>query len=147
VIHTVPIRPDRTRTTSADASPPDPVPQPSSAATLGWTRALVLQIERNKRYPAGANGEQGTVKLAFRMDRDGNLVESRIVQSSGFAALDQETLALVSRAQPFPAPPVDISDAQLSFVLPIHYASPPSGKIAGRRQSSEAKSSPAWSAA
>jgi periplasmic protein TonB len=102
------------------------VPEPSSAATLGWTRALVLQIERNKRYPAGANGEQGTVKLAFRMDRDGNLVESRIVQSSGSAALDQETLALVSRAQPFPAPPADISDAQLSFVLPIHYASPPS---------------------
>ena len=36
--------------------------------------------------------------------------------------LDEETLALARRAQPFPPPPADISDDQLSFVVPIRYA-------------------------
>ena len=102
--------------------PPGRVPRPSSAAMLGWQRALVAQLERNKRYPPGAGGEQGTARLAFRIDRRGHLLFGRIVQSSGSAALDQETLALVHRAQPFPAPPAGVSDAQLSFVVPIRYA-------------------------
>ena len=65
---------------------------------------------------------QGVTRLAFRLDRRGRVVMSRIAQSSGSATLDQETLALVHRAQPFPAPPADISDDQLSFVVPIRYA-------------------------
>jgi protein TonB len=102
--------------------PPGRVPQPSSAAMLGWQRALVAQLERSKRYPPGAHGEQGTARLEFRIDRRGHLLSSRIVQSSGSAALDQETLALVHRAQPLPAPPPGVADAQLSFVVPIRYA-------------------------
>ena len=83
---------------------------------------LVAQLERNKRYPPGAAGEHGTVKLEFRIDRRGHVLASRIVQSSGSAALDEETLALARRAQPFPPPPADVSDDQLSFVVPIRYA-------------------------
>jgi len=58
----------------------------------------------------------------FRIDRRGHLLTSRIVQSSGSAALDEETLALAKRAQPFPAPPADVGDDQLSFLVPIRYA-------------------------
>lgn len=105
------------------ASPaPGRVPRPSSAAMASWQRSLVAQLERNKRYPPGAGGLQGTARLAFRIDRRGHLITSRIVQSSGSAALDEETLALARRAQPFPPPPADISDDQLSFVVPIRYA-------------------------
>ncbi len=102
--------------------PPGRVPRPSSAAIVGWQRSLQAQLERNKRYPPGANGEEGTARLAFRLDRHGRVLTSRIVQSSGSAALDEETLALARRAQPFPPPPADISDDQLSFVVPIRYA-------------------------
>ncbi len=102
--------------------PPGRVPRPSSAAMVSWQRSLVAQLERNKRYPPGAGGVQGTARLAFRIDRRGRLLTSRIVQSSGSAALDEETLALVKRAQPFPPPPADISDDQLAFVVPIRYA-------------------------
>jgi protein TonB len=93
-----------------------------SAAMVSWQRALVAQIERHKRYPPQAHGEQGVARLAFQLDRSGRVVTSRVAQSSGSAALDQETLALIKRAQPFPAPPSDVSDAQLSFVVPIRYA-------------------------
>ena len=102
--------------------PPGRVPRPSSAAIVSWQNSLVAQLERNKRYPPQAAGEQGTARLAFRIDRHGRVVSSRIVRGSGSAALDEETLALVKRAQPFPAPPVDIADDQLSFVVPVRYA-------------------------
>jgi periplasmic protein TonB len=105
------------------ASPaPGRVPRPSSAAVVSWQRSLNAQLERNKRYPPAAAGEQGTATLAFRLDRHGRVLTSRIVQSSGSAALDEETLALARRAQPFPPPPADIPDDQLSFVVPIRYA-------------------------
>jgi protein TonB len=89
---------------------------------VSWQRALVAQIERHKRYPPQARGEQGVAKLEFRLDRGGRIVTSRIAQTSGSAALDAETLALIRRAQPFPPPPADVSEEQLSFVVPIRYA-------------------------
>jgi protein TonB len=97
------------------------VSQPS-AAMVSWQHALVAQIERHKRYPPQAHGEQGVARLAFRLDRNGRVVTSRIAQSSGSAALDEETLALIKRAQPFPAPPAETSEEQLSFMVPIRYA-------------------------
>jgi protein TonB len=103
------------------APAPGRVSRPSPVAIASWQRLLVAQLERNKRYPQGAGGVQGVTRLAFRLDRRGRVVMSRIAQSSGSATLDQETLALVHRAQPFPAPPADISDDQLSFVVPIRY--------------------------
>jgi protein TonB len=60
--------------------------------------------------------------LAFRIDRNGHVLSSKIVQSSGSAILDEETLALIARAAPLPAPPRDVTDNQLSFVIPIKYA-------------------------
>jgi TonB family protein len=120
VVRTVPIRPDESHEQKPSA---DPVP-PASPAVLGWKRALFVQIARNQRYPADANGEQGTAIVAFQIDRSGHLVESRIVRSSGSAVLDAASLALVRGAQPFPAPPADAPDAQLSFTLPIHHAAP-----------------------
>jgi len=123
VVQTVPIRPDA-QATPARAPPTDAVLPASSAAVQDWKRALLMHIARHKHYPPAANGEEGTATVAFRIDRDGHLLENRIVRSSGSAVLDAETLALVKRAQPFPAPPADLPDAQLSLVVPLHYASP-----------------------
>src|SRR5207248_501863 len=123
---TAPVPTAPPRVSAPARRPASPAPgrmvRPSPAAIASWQRLLVAQLERNKRYPPGAAGEQGTARLAFRIDRRGHLLSSRIAQSSGSAALDQETLALAHRAQPFPAPPPDIGDDQLSFVVPIRYA-------------------------
>lgn len=93
----------------------------ASAATAKWQSLLVAHLHRHKRYPARAGGAEGTAKLAFRIDGKGHLLASRIVVSSGSAALDDETIALVNRAQPFPSPPPSASPEQLSFVIPIRY--------------------------
>jgi protein TonB len=66
--------------------------------------------------------EQGVAQLAFSIDRDDHVLSSRIVTSSGFAALDQETLALVQRAQPFPAPPPEVPGDEIKFMVPVRFS-------------------------
>jgi protein TonB len=46
------------------------------------------------------------------------VVSSRIATSSGFAALDEEPLALVQRAEPFRAPPPEVSGSEIKVVVP-----------------------------
>ena len=97
------------------------VPRPNPAAITSWERLLVAQLERHKRYPPQAHGQIGEARLAFSIDRDGHVLTSRIVHSSGSEALDEEALALIKRAAPLPAPPAGVSDGSLSFVVPIRY--------------------------
>lgn len=97
------------------------VPRPTSAAIASWQRLLVAQLERHKRYPPQAHGQVGEARLAFRIDRSGRVLTSRIVHSSGSEALDEEALALIRRAVPLPVPPAGTPDDQLSFVVPIRY--------------------------
>ena len=106
----------------APAAPaPGALTRPNPATVLTWQRQLVAQLERHKRYPSNAHGALGEANLAFRIDRQGRVLSSRIVRSSGSPALDEEALALVKRAQPLPAPPAGMTDQQLSFVVPIRY--------------------------
>ena len=94
-----------------------------SNAIPTWKKLVVGALERNKRYPAAAQsrGEKGTAQLAFSLDRHGKVTASRIVKSSGSAALDQETLDLLRRAQPFPAPPAAMPGAQIDLTVPIRF--------------------------
>jgi protein TonB len=94
-------------------------PNPNSAAR--WHSELVAHIERYKRYPieARVRDEEGIARIAFTLDREGHLLSSRIVRSSGSAALDRETLEMLARAQPMPRPPADARD--LSFTLPVRF--------------------------
>jgi periplasmic protein TonB len=90
---------------------------------LRWESELVAHIERFKRYPAAARdkGQQGVAQVAFTIDHQGHLLSSHIVQSSGSPLLDQETLAMLARAQPMPTPPGKVPDSQLYFVVPVFF--------------------------
>jgi len=93
----------------------------NSDALRNWKTQLVAKLERNKRYPSEARGDQGIAQLAFSVDRQGGVHNARIVRSSGSSVLDHETLALVQRAQPLPPPPPEVSGAQIPIVVPIRY--------------------------
>jgi len=93
----------------------------SSDAVPNWKTQLVAKLERSKRYPSEARGDQGTAQLAFSVDRQGGVHNARITRSSGSSALDHETLALVQRAQPLPPPPPEVPGAQIPIVVPIRY--------------------------
>lgn len=106
------------------AAPVQAAPNVSdSNAVPTWKRQIVTLLERNKRYPAEARsrGEKGIAELAFSLDRNGHVTASRIIHSSGSPALDQETLDLVRRSQPFPPPPSVMPGAQVDLTVPIRF--------------------------
>jgi TonB family protein len=118
------------RVAQTDTAKPNPPEVPStkksapargSAAIAKWHKALLARLARYNKYPAQANSAEGAVSLAFTVDRKGNVVTSRIEKTSGSAVLDAEALALLARAAPLPAPPSEVADADLTFVLPIRF--------------------------
>jgi protein TonB len=88
-----------------------------------WKSQIVALLERNKRYPqeAHARGEHGVVQVLFTLDRTGQLRASRVLRGSGAAALDEEALALLRRAQPFPPPPAEMPGTTVDLTVPIRF--------------------------
>jgi protein TonB len=89
-----------------------------------WQMTINNHLNQFKRYPPQAreHAEKGTVKVAFVLDSGGHIVSSHIVTSSGSAILDQETLDLLKRAEPYPLPPAGTSGQDLFLQIPISYA-------------------------
>jgi len=78
-------RPYQPPNTQPSAPPPPNEPVTSPQSISEWNNDLVAKLARNKQYPAEAltNKEEGTVQVAFTVDRNGNLLDSRIIQTSG----------------------------------------------------------------
>jgi protein TonB len=95
----------------------------SSNAIPTWKTQIVALLERNKRYPPAAQsrGEHGVAQVFFSLDRQGRVIDSRVVRSSGAPALDEEALALLHRAQPFPAPPTELPGPHVDLTVPIRF--------------------------
>jgi protein TonB len=96
----------------------------SAAAIASYNQLVAAHLQRFKQYPPAskAAGQQGTARLSFSLGRGGQVLASRIAGSSGHAALDGETLAMVRRAQPFPAFPPDMKQASMSFNVPVQFS-------------------------
>ena len=89
-----------------------------------WESRLFRKLQQAKRYPSEARsrGEQGVVTLAFSIDRNGHVTSRRVAKGSGYAALDDEAMALVMRAQPMPAFPPSMTEAEISLTVPIRFS-------------------------
>jgi len=96
----------------------------SAAAIASYNQLVAAHLRRFKQYPPGAKaaGEQGTARLSFSLGRGGQVLGSRLAGSSGHAALDGETLAMVRRAQPFPGFPPEMKQASMSFNVPVQFS-------------------------
>lgn len=92
-------------------------------AEITWHRALLLHLNRHKRYPAEARGRrvQGVAKVEFKIDAAGKLLQARVVKGSGSKLLDDEALAMLRRASPFPAPPNPPASGGHHLALPIEF--------------------------
>ena len=97
-------------------------PTPSNAVPTWKTHILAL-LERNKRYPEAAQSrhQEGVAQVFFSLDRQGRVINSRVVRSSGAGALDDEALALLRRAEPFPPPPPELPGARVDITVPIRF--------------------------
>jgi periplasmic protein TonB len=87
-----------------------------------WKTQIVALLERNKRYPESAQSrrEQGIAQVFFSLDRQGRVIDSRVVPHRA-RALDEEALALLRRAQPFPASPRELPGERVDLTVPIRF--------------------------
>jgi len=95
----------------------------SAAAVASYNQMVAAHLQRFKQYPpqAKAAGQQGTARINFTLGRNGQVLSASLSGSSGHAALDAETLAMVRRAQPFPAFPPDMKQSSMSFGAPVAF--------------------------
>lgn len=112
-------------------APPTPAPPAPAVSTLrpsnvvpSWQSALLARLEQYKRYPnlAQFRHQQGVVHLRFTMDRQGHVLSAQIAKSSGYDALDDETLALIHRAEPLPPPPQEVAGATVALTVPVQFS-------------------------
>lgn len=96
-----------------------------SAAEVSWQSRLLSHLGRYKRYPDAARrrGAEGTSLVRFSLDGAGKVLSVSLAESSGNAALDRATLAMIRRAQPLPAPPAELLKGDsLEVIAPFVYS-------------------------
>ena len=94
---------------AAAAAPP--------GAVQAYARSIMAAVARHKPRP---QANRGTTRVRFTVGPDGNVTDATVLATSGDQLLDRAALDAVKRAQ-FPAPPVALSRAETTFVLPFHF--------------------------
>jgi protein TonB len=84
-----------------------PATVPGPDLTANYSAMVSAWLEAHKRYPDSARerGEEGGVKLRFRVDRFGRVLDYALLESTGYADLDAGIDQMMRGAQlpPFPA--------------------------------------------
>lgn len=91
--------------------------------TADYFAVLQAWLEQYKVYPRRAMSRrlEGIVSLRFVMNREGEVLDYRIEQSSGHRLLDRAVETLIERAQPLPTIPDEIQEKSLVLVVPISF--------------------------
>jgi protein TonB len=110
--------------TAADAGMPTgagSVPGPSAAELQDYASLLAAWLDRHKEYPdrARRKHQEGIVLCEFAIDRQGQVLNYRIIQGSGYKLLDEEASEMMTRANPVPPPPAGMDQ---TYVVPIVFA-------------------------
>jgi periplasmic protein TonB len=126
VVKPAPPQPTVVQAQPAPVAPPAPsaaAAPPSPQAKANWESLLVAHLARFKRFPAAAQrrGEQGIVTVRLTIDHAGTVLAMAIVKGSGYADLDTEAQAWMTRAQPLPAFPPEMTAQQTQVVVPLHF--------------------------
>ncbi len=77
-----------------------------------------------KRDPHVARSarQEGMTLLSFTMDRDGQVLDSFVARSFGYAPLDTKTLAMIEHAAPLPRIPPELPGDSLQLIVPVHFS-------------------------
>jgi len=81
------------------------------------------KIFRSLDYPRLAQdaGWQGVVRLKLHLNYDGELLEAKIAESSGYMSFDSDTLRIVRSLSPYPSFPTGIDMEDLWIDIPVVY--------------------------
>ena len=107
--------PPRAAATAARAASSRAASSASAAAARSACAAGLGSLNRHYPEAARARGDQGTVRLAIAIGRNGHVQSARIIGSSGSSILDQAALVMARGAS---CPPMETS---ANFVLPVRF--------------------------
>ena len=98
-----------------------PVVDPVIASS--YEDRLVAWLRKHKRYPKLAlrRGIEGECVIRIIVDRSGRVRLSALESGSRNNMLDREALAMVDRANPFPAPPGEVPGETLEYLIPVRF--------------------------
>lgn len=93
-------------------------------AEANYYQTLMAYLARAKDYPVEARQarQQGVVRVRFTIDAHGTISGEVIKTSSGYALLDNATLALLRRVSPVPPLPRELGRDSVTIALPIEYS-------------------------
>ncbi|AHY54835.1 hypothetical protein BJS_02231 [Bradyrhizobium japonicum SEMIA 5079] len=116
-----------------------------------WKARLSAHIASYRQFPAEALGQTGEARVTFVIDRSGRLISRALAESAGSRSLDDAALAIIARAEPFPAPPSELKEDSFPFTVQIVFGGrqfqvPPLGVVLSRPDpaSTEADPMAAW---
>ena len=95
----------------------------SSFRYISYFTGLRKQIELVWVYPADAvqRGLQGAVQLEMTIEKDGRVSKVRVIESSGYATLDENMLKTIKLASPFAPLPKGWGKERLIVTGSFHY--------------------------
>ncbi|MBD0684127.1 MULTISPECIES: energy transducer TonB [unclassified Pseudomonas] len=115
-----------TQAPSEKSAQPAPGPSPAQmAAKANWQGTLLAHLAKYKKYPLRARqmNKEGTNRLRFVVDAEGNVLSFKLVDSAGTESLDKATLDMIRDAQPLPKPPADmLTNGSVEIVAPFVYS-------------------------
>jgi len=87
---------------------------------------LLKKIFSSTRYPKKALDKnlEGNVRISVVINRQGNVISTSLLQSSGVDILDEAALEAVNKAAPYPATPDAVSGATFEFTAPLKFILP-----------------------
>jgi TonB family protein len=99
----------------------DTVPLETTPNTIESTYVQGIQqtIEQSKTYPEEA--QAGTVKIKFKIGKDGTLIKIEIMESSGSETLDAAGAALLKKIEKFQPVPDILKKEFMDIILNINY--------------------------
>lgn len=91
-----------------------------------WQQAMVNHIySSHKYYPSEARRYriQGKVIVKGTIDAQGNLIDTKILKTSGSQLLDNAAIEMTKKISPYPRPPKQLlKKGTVSFIVPIVYS-------------------------
>jgi protein TonB len=91
-----------------------------SDVSSNYNGLIAAHLQRYKQYPAAARKarSRGVATVSFAVDEFGRVTSVELAQTSGIGAFDQEVVAMVRRASPFPRPP---DRRGRDFTVPVRF--------------------------
>jgi protein TonB len=94
------------------------------AILAGYRQQVLAAISEHKSYPSVARrlGQQGNVRVRFRVSADGAVSGASVVESSGSDSLDRAAIDAVNAAGPVPPIPSELDESSLVLTLTIVFS-------------------------